>query len=236
MARIRAGWLAVAGIAACTSLVAACGSTAPSSNGVATKSAAQIVSATETAGNRATSVRVVGFGTFQGQSVRVDIVAGRGIAGGSATTHGATFRIVVTTKTIYLEAGRASWLVLTHSDTIADLLAGRWLATPTSTSQFRDFHDVFGGFGQIIRALAGNGPFTKGEAARLDRRPVVAVTNAKRVTLYVATTGTPYLESVHALGPPQGTIRFEDYGTARLPAIPRHAVPLGSLEGAGVGV
>ena len=101
----RAGALAL-----CALAIAACGSSSSSGNGEAAKSANQILSDAVSAAQGASSVRVSGSITDNGQPVSVDLKLVNGKGGsGSMTIQGAPVQIVDVNNTLYMNGSDAFW-------------------------------------------------------------------------------------------------------------------------------
>ena len=55
-------------------------------------------------------------------------------------------------------------------------------------------------------------------------------TGANQGTLYVASTGKPYMIAVHGGDTQSGTVTFSQYGTAKVPSPPSGAIDLSQLQ------
>jgi hypothetical protein len=227
--------LAAVGLATFALVAAGCASAAPkpsgpASNGVASKSPAQILAAAQKATISARTVRIVGSGTFNGNAIELDIVAGHGAGGGTVSEGGATLDTVLAAKEIYLKATEASWMTLTHQQAIAKLLANRWVDAPSTTASFSTITNIFD-LRQLVSNLHGSGAVTKGKVTNLHGRPVVALVDSAGSILYVATTGKPYIEAIKAGKKSTGAVDFEQYNTATPPAAPSKSTPITRVAG-----
>jgi hypothetical protein len=181
-------------LGAAAAMIAASGAIAlaASSNGVASRSPAAIVTAARTAVDGVSSVHVAGAFVEGGESLALNLhlVAGRG-GRGTVSENGASFSLVVVGKVLYFNASTAFWKRFGNAASAA-LFAGKWLRTPTtgqyaSVSAFTNIHALF------AQLLSPKGKLTKGSTTTLHGQPAVGVTNpADGGILYVATTGKPY--------------------------------------------
>jgi hypothetical protein len=218
-----------AGLAACSS-----SSTVGSpSSGEGSKSATQILTDAKNATAGANSVRISGTVTSGGKATTLDVVAGRHGGGGTIGVEGATLHVVVAGGTIYLKADAATWTKLTGSQTIGQLFGGRWLKTSASSADFSEFGKLVSPSG-IVSQFKPKGTVHKGEqttTARGQAAITLKDSAGNRGTLYVATTGKPYiLQITGGSSADHGTITFDDYNTATVPPAPSGAIDLNKLE------
>jgi hypothetical protein len=205
-------------------------SSSSSTNGEASKSAHQIFSDSERATESVSSVHVSGRFTSGSDKVSLDFVDSSGRSGGTISDKGATFQIILSRKTVYIKGSQATMTKLA-GQAAGQLLGGKWLQTTTTDKNFGDFAEIFN-LPDLIKHVQPTGTLHKDSATNVNGQSVVGLTDTSRKgTLYVATTGRPYM--VELVGPPKepGTITFDHYGTAKRPAIPKGAVNLDQLEG-----
>ena len=186
---LRAPW-AVAALV-CGAL-AGCGSSS-SGNGVASKSAAQIIAAARSAALSASAVHVSGKITSGGSPITLDLdlIAPRG-GRGTLTDNGLGFELIQIGGTVYIK-GSAAFYTRIAGPTAAQLLQGRWLKAPTSSGQFSSIASLTD-LNKLLNAdLPDPRHLTKGKSAKLGGTPAIAVTDtAKGETVFVATRGRPY--------------------------------------------
>ena len=106
------------------------------------------------------------------------------------------------------------------SQAAGQLLGGKWLQTTTGDKDFGGLAQLFN-LRTLIHNIQPQGTLHKGSVSTVDGQSVVGLTDSTRKgTLYVANTGRPYMiELVGGPGGP-GTISFDEYGSAKAPAIP----------------
>ena len=229
--------LVPAGALFATALLAACSSgggantgSSGGGGGEASKSPQQIVKDAQQATGNATSVHLKGSGTSGGTAVQVDIVAGHGHGGGLISENGETFQTVLDGNTVYLEADAATWTKVSNA-TVSRLLAGKWIKTTTDNQDFSAIDGLLD-ISQFVSNFSQFGTLTKGNLTTLKGVPVVPVTDHESDggVLYVASTGTPYIVALGATGSDRGMIYFDQYGTAKVPPDPPHAIDLNALK------
>jgi hypothetical protein len=177
-------------------------------------------------------VHIAGSGKSGGTALSLDVVDGHGKGGGSISVNGETFETVLDGTTIYLRADAASWTKLSSGNAaLANLLAGKWLKTTTSNQDFSDFQGLLD-ISQFVSNLSPSGTVTKGAVTTIGGVSVIPLkdTGSDGGMLYVASTGTPFIVSISGGGGDQGTLTFDHYNSATLPAVPTGAVDLDALE------
>ena len=191
------------------------GPSAAPPNGVASKSAGQIVAAATRAVQRVSAVHVSGAVVENGIPVSLDLRLVRGQGGqGEMAENGLSFRLISLDHVLYILGSRAFW---THfgGATAAQLFQGKWLKTPDS-GQFAtlgDLASIPSLFGQLLRA---HGKLAKAGRATVNGQPAVAV---RDTTVYVAATGPPYPLAIVKRGMNGGHVSFTDFDqTVRLRA------------------
>jgi hypothetical protein len=207
--------------------------TTPADNGVAAKSANEILATAQQASSAATSVHVSGSGISSGTSFTIDAVLGHGRGGGTVTANGATLDTVLDTGEIYLKADAASWSkLLSGQSAVAALLSDKWLKTTASNPDFTDFADLLD-ISKFVSGLQPSGTVTKGSVTTVDGVSVIPLRDngPDGGFLYVATHGAPYIVAVRGGGGgDRGTIHFDQYNSATIPPPPSGAVDLNALQ------
>jgi hypothetical protein len=208
-------------------LLAGCGSGRSKSNGVAAKTADQIVADAQTAAAGATSVHVAGA---QGSArvIILSLVAGKG-GKGRITANGLTFDMVRIGPTAYFKGDSAFWRQF-GGQAMAQLMGDRWLKAPATSGQLSSFApltDITKLFNSI---LSSHGTLKKGVESTRNGVKVIAVDDTTQGgTLYVATTGGAYPIAIEQAG--KGTISFDRWNeTVELEA-PTHSVDISKLKG-----
>jgi hypothetical protein len=223
---IRLTAMAVAATLAAAGL-AACGGS--SGNGVASKSADQIVSASNAAVQHATSVHVSGSLTTSGVPLSLDLTLVNGKGGqGQISEAGLSFRLIDVGQTVYIQGTQAFWQHFGGA-TAAKLIDGRWLKAPAG-GQFASLA-VLTNMQKLMDALLlSHGNLTKGGTSTVNGQQVVSVTDkSKGGTLYVATSGPPYPVVLRRTGGGSGQIAFDKFNEPVTLTAPANAISLSSL-------
>jgi hypothetical protein len=210
-------------------------SSSAAGNGIASKSADQILSSAITAAEGAKSLHVVGAIKNGGQSVGLNltIVAGKG-ASGTISEGSASFKLVDTRGSFYMQPDPAFLIKFAHSKAAADLFKGRWLKGSSTDPSFASFGEL-----TSIKTLMGSltqahGTLTKGATSTLQGQSVIALKSSKGGTMYVATTGQPYpLQVSKNSGGQSGTVRFTDYNKPFTITAPANSINIEQLEKSG---
>ena len=179
-------------------VIAGCGGSSgggAADNGVAAKSADQIVAQATRAIDAVHSVRVsgnVGSGHGQG-AIHLDLhlVEGTG-ATGSMSENGLAFKLITVNDNAYVDGSPDFWKQFGGSAAV-QLLQGRWLRAPADHGPFASFASLTDLHKLVSGLLTGHGALTKGATSTIDGQKVIALTDkTNQGTLYVATTGPPY--------------------------------------------
>jgi hypothetical protein len=224
------------GVLLAASALSACGSSA-SGNGVASKSADQIVAAAKAATKGLKSVHVAGSITSSGTKVSLNLYMASGEATGSVSEGPLSFQIIVAGGNDYMKAAASVWQH--YSPAAATLLAGKWLEVPAGNSSFASLTELANANDLFSQLLASHGTLVKGSTSAIDGVPAIAITDTtKGGTLYVATTGKPYPLEISASGGPvsagkSGEISFNDFNAPFTATAPANAVNLAQLEKTG---
>lgn len=188
---------ALAGLVALA--LAACGASGGSGggapNGMAAKSADQIVAAATAAIERVQTVRVTGAvpASSSSSTIHMDLrlVSGKG-AIGSMAENGLSFKLITVGGEAYVNGTPSFWKQFGGASAV-QLLQGHWLRAPSGSGDFASFSALTDLHRLLTALLTRHGALSKGAKTTLDGRPVIAVRDAARGgTLYVATTGKPY--------------------------------------------
>jgi hypothetical protein len=222
----------LAALAALALLAGGCGSSGAKSNGVADKSAQEIVQAALTAAKAATSVHVSGT-INAGSTLKIDLHLVRDVGGtGTITTNGSTFDIVSVGGKNYFKADGAALRNL-GAGAAAQLLQGKWFVAPASLPQLSSLGSITNLQRLFDAALKSAGKVEKGNETKVNGQPAIEVNSAKQNgTLYVATTGQPYPLRIQGSGAKnQGSIDFTDWNASVKVTAPANPVDLSKLLG-----
>ncbi len=218
---------AAAGLAA---LVAGCGG-GSSSNGVTSKSASQILQASENSIKTAKSVHVTGSLVSGGQSITLDLdlVSGKG-GKGSMSASGLGFQLVTLGNTVYVKGSDAFWRHF-GGNAAVQLFKGKWLKGPT-TGNLASFASLTNLTGLFDKILSSHGTLTKGQTTTVDGQKVIAIndTSGQGGTLYVATTGQPYPVQIKKTGSDGGHITFDHYNESVAITAPSGAIDISQFQ------
>ena len=224
-----AGFLGVLALAVAA---AACGSSS-SANGEAAKPGATIFSDAQLATEAAPSVHITGDLTSGSEHIVLDITATQPRSGGSISENGATVDVVRAGQNLYLKGSAAALATLSGSKSAGQLLGDRWLQTTTANKDFSDLGQLFD-LRQLVQQLKPTGTVRKGRTTTVDGQSAIGlVDSADDGTLYVATSGQPYVLEIVGGAGEKGTLSFAQYGAAHAPAVPAGAVNLDQLEQGG---
>jgi hypothetical protein len=205
-------------------------------NGVANKSANQIASATSKAMNAATSYTYVGTVKENGTSATLNLsLSAAGDGQGSIDFAGQPVKLIKIGDTLYVSSNTAFWTTYVSADFATQVGAG-WGSVSATDPDFEAFATLFDS-GAIVSGFLSPtaNSFTKGKTSTVNGKPVIALgskgkKNKSNGTIYVATTGQPYILKVSSSGSDGGSLAFLNYNkavTATAPANPI-AVPSSS--------
>lgn len=239
MHRKRAGAvpLALALALATVLLLAACGSVksqraSPTSttrpdNGVAAKTAADILGDAQRALRSAPGVHVIGSLVSQSDSIGLDLRLGVGRSRGTVTVEGARLEVLAVNGRTYIR-GREFWRKVGTSDRdarlgnrLANRIGERWVllsgrrAAKPMVGAGKAFIDLRAFADQVFSGVE-RGRVTKGTRGTVNGQPAFAVDDGQGGLLWVATTGPPFplrIESKPGAAA-QGKVDFKEYGVA----------------------
>jgi hypothetical protein len=216
-----------------TVLLAGCGGGGGggNDNGVADKTADEIVADATTAAKNADTVYIHGSGTNEGQELAIDLhlVADEGGAG-HLTVGGLSFDIVRIGDTAYFKGDESFWKQF-GGDAAAQLFKDKWVQAPAtgdfaSLAQLTDPGELFDGI------LGSHGTLEKGDKTDVDGTPAITVEDTEQNgTLYVATEDEPYPLKLETGGDDEGAIVFEDWNEDYSLEAPEDAVDMSQLQG-----
>jgi hypothetical protein len=213
-------------------VLAGCGGSKSNSNGVASKSADEIVAAAKAAADSATSVHAYGSGSDNGVPLVIDlhIVAGKG-GKGSLAEHGVSFQLVRIGPTAYIKGSRAFYKKFA-GPAAAQLLQGKWLKASATTGQLASLTPLTDLNKFFDTALANHGKLEKSGQTTLRGVQVIGIKDTtKGGTLYVATTGKTYPIEVTKTGASGGTLTFDQWNQTVSLSAPPNAVDISKLKG-----
>jgi hypothetical protein len=211
--------------------LAGCGSSAPSGNGLASKSADAVVAAAKAAATQAATVHISGS-TVSGNrpiSLNMELVAGKG-AKGHLTLGGLGIDIVEVERAFYLR-GSAAFYRSVAGAAAARLLQGKWLKAPSNSGEFASLAQLTNLSSLLGSALGNHGALTKGaETTVAGRRAIPVRDTTKGGTLFVAATGTPYPLEITKTGSEGGTVDFTEWNKPVTLTAPAGAINITQLQ------
>ena len=226
---------ALAVILTAGAFAAGCGGS--SSNGVASKSPADIVKATEQAATSASAVHVTGTIVNGDSKLTIDLrFVGTAHATGHISEQGVGFDVVRIGDRVYIRGSKAFYAKFAGSAAAA-LLQGKWLfgsATSGDFSSFEPLTDLGSFFSELLKS---HGKLAKGAETTIDGQKAIGLEDTSASgggTLYVATTGKPYpVELKSPGGGKEGTVTFGDWNKKVTVTAPKSALDLKKLESGG---
>ena len=217
-------------------VISACGgsssnSSSSSGNGVASKSAGQVLAASTGAVKDIKTVHVSGSVVSGGSPItlNLDLVSGRG-ARGQMSQNGMSFQLVVAGGSIYINAGPAFWRHI-GGTAAAQLLEGKWLKAPANGADFASLSSLTN-LHRLLSALLNNhAKLSKGATSTVNGQKVVALTDTtNHGTLYVAATGKAYPVEILKPGANGGRISFGRYNESVTLTAPANAIDISKLK------
>jgi hypothetical protein len=234
MSRLRAPLLLLAlSLAVVSAAIDGCGGGSSSGNGVAEKSPTQILAATKKVADAATSVHVSGSLVSGGTPISIDVnlIAGKG-GRGKLSQNGLAFELIEVANTVYIK-GSSSFYKHIGGSAAAQLLQGKWLKAPASSSGFASIGQLTNLRQLVDQTLADHGTLSKSGTTTVQGQKVVGVTDkGKGGTLYIAATGKPYPVQISRNGVGTGTITFDRWNAPVTLAVPANAIDIAQLQAA----
>jgi hypothetical protein len=234
--------LALSALATALCLLAGCGGGSSSSssassssgNGVQDKSPAQILAATKAASDAAHSVHVAGSIVSGGSPITLDmnLLAGKG-GRGKLSESGLSFELIQVGSTVYIKGSPAFYKHI-GGTAAAQLLQGKWLKAPASSSDFASLSQLTDLRQLIDQTLSNHGTLAKTGTSTVNGQKVVGIADKSQGgTLYIATTGQPYPVQIAKSGGSGGKISFDRWNSSVTVAAPANAIDVAQLQHAG---
>lgn len=200
---------------------------------MASKTPTQIIAAAKSASASAKSARISGSIISGGKPISLDmkLVAGKG-GEGQIVLEGLSIKLVEVGQAVYMNGSTAFYQHIAGS-AAAQLLQGKWLKVPASSSGFSSLASL-ADLGKLISmALAAHGELVSAGATTIDGQKAIGVTDsAKGGTLYVATTGTPFPLEVIKHGADGGKIVFDEWNKPVTLKAPADSIDIDKLQNA----
>ncbi|ADB51771.1 hypothetical protein [Conexibacter woesei] len=200
--------------------------TTAASNGVADKSADEVLAASLAAAKSASAMHVAG--ESDGTTIDLSLVKGEG-ASGSIAQGTNRFELLTVGDEIYLRGSDEFYRSL-GGEAVVRLLAGKWLKVSAGDRQFGSFAAFTDMDKLLTEALRPEGTIEKGEVETVDGTEVVPLTNGREGTLYVAATGDPFPVKITPGGARRGEIVFDGWNEPVELTAPTDAIDIEELS------
>lgn len=209
-------------------------SAAGSSNGVANKSANQIVTAAASAVNGAKSFTYSGTTRSNGTSTGLKVsLSSSGDGQGTLTSSGQPVKIIKVGNTLYVSSTTAFW-TKNLGASAGQTLGKKWVSVSSGDSNYAGIAAVFEAQQLTSQFLStANTSFTKGKTSTVNGQAVIAVVGKSGSTvntIYVATTGKPYLVRITSPGSNGGALNFTNYNKPVNPTAPPNPIAVPSTS------
>lgn len=170
----------------------AAASSEPAGNGVADKSADEILAAAKTAAKAQSSVRIEGSLTEDGEETTMDLSLDRkGQADTTMSKGGSKVQVISTGTTAYIRGNKQFWISETEAGEAGyELFKDKWLVA-SSAAELGQLGPMADFSSMIDELLKPSGTISKGSTADIDGTPAIGLVDGKTGTLWVATTGEP---------------------------------------------
>jgi hypothetical protein len=209
--------------------------TAPAGNGMAEKSADEILKAAKNAFATATSVHVKGSMEDKGEKMTMDLYLGRDGTKGSikAPMGGKSYTVsLISVNGKFYMKSPGLWRA-TGGAAAANLVGNRWVLVPTKNSKdFAEFERMASleKFAEEM-LTTGDEVFAKGETSVVDGKPAITLKDKESI-LHIATTDTPYILRIEPVKPAKKGegIDFLDYNAPLKVAPPTDVLDLDELR------
>lgn len=223
--------LAAPALALALLALSGCGS---SDNGVASKSAKEILQASKAAAISASSVHVVGASRVQTSSSTINARLAHGSGRSRVSLLGRGYEAIRIGSTVYVKGSQALYASLSaRLGKTLHVPPGTWLKAPAGSGPLRELAALIDLPRQLDVILSTSAYLTKGASTTVDGQKAIAIKERAKLyegVLYVATTGKPYpLLFVKNGGRERGRTRFSAWDRGVSLRAPVPSVELGAL-------
>lgn len=184
--------------------------TTPSDNGVAALAPEEILTRAQSALATATSYRMKGEISNEGQTTKIDLQNGGTNVKGSIDLNGQALELLRIDQDLYMKAADAFWKQFIPADQqgVLTLLSGKYVKVDATNESFSAFTEAF----DASEILKAEGSVTKSTPTTIHGTPAIGLVSSDRdATLYIAMTGEPYPLRIEGK-PSQGSVDFTDFG------------------------
>lgn len=214
-----------------TGAATAAGTTAtppPRDNGLADRTAEEILGAGTAAARRARSVHVAG--AVDDVGIDLALVRDEGAAGEIAQGEH-RFQLVAVDGRLYIRGNEAFYRQM-GGDAAVRLLGGRWLTASTRSDELGELAELVDKDALLDEALTPGSAIEKDGEDTVDGRRALVLRNASGARLLIAATGEPYpLRMVDGRG--EGELVFDRWGEPVELTAPQDAVDISELRSRG---
>lgn len=172
--------------------LAGCGGS--SDNGLASKSASEILAASKAAAHSASSVHIANKSSLGPLSLMLNVDLARPGGRGQVSVGELSFEVIRTGSTLYLK-GNPAFEQSLRATTGLRAPHGEWLKVPINSARLAQLASVTDLSGELSRLLTRAGPISKGATTTVNGQQAIELKETTRLfsgSLYVATTGKPY--------------------------------------------
>jgi hypothetical protein len=180
-------------LALAIALAALVGCGGSSDNGVASKSASEILAAARNAVASARSVHVESEAAQGPLTLKQNLDLARNGGHAHISGLGIDFEVIRTGNTLYIKGSPVFYQRLGITPTRVP--KGAWIKTPASSRQFAQLAAFTDLKSEVNRLISSTGPITKGATTTRNGQKTIELKNSGRLytgALYIATTGDPY--------------------------------------------
>jgi hypothetical protein len=199
-----------------------------SGNGIASKSASEILAASRAAAESATSVHVAGKSAQGPLSLTLNLDLASDGGRGQVSLLGLSFELIRVGNTLYAKGNPAFYTRLSAT-TGLHLPQGGWLKAPASggkLAQLASFTDLGG---ELARLLSSSGPVTKGAASTVNGQQAIELKESAKLfsgSLFIATSGKPYPIQLVKRGRETGQTTFSGWNVPVSLTAPANAIAI----------
>jgi hypothetical protein len=212
-------------------LLAGCGSSSSSGNGVVSKAPTEIVAVAKSAANSAATAHVSGSIVDGGKPISLDLEFESGKGGkGTIKLGNLTIMTIQINGTVYIKGSEAFYRELAGAKA-ARVLRGKWLKAPASDGNFSSLASLTDLDKLIDATLESHGSLSRVGSTTINGQKAVGVADkAKGSRLYVAATGVPYPLEIIKAGGAAGKVVFGGWNKPVTLSAPTDTINIKQLQ------
>jgi hypothetical protein len=206
----------------------ACGS---SDNGVASKSAAEILAAARAAASSASSVHVISKASIAKAKSTLNASYTRAQARVQSSLFNISYEVIRDGNTLYVKGNKVFNKGLEERLGVK-IPPNTWLKGPTKAGALAQINPETEAPQELPVILTASGQLTKEQKTKIHGQPAIILRQARKLstaTLYIATTGPPYPLQVDKTGRETGQTTFTNWNDPVTVDPPANAVELSQL-------